>query len=419
MTGCYLYIGAVLPSLSETFVYNELFALRGEKKHILGASVYPATLTLNGPLLMNLAKEVIPVYGLGPLNLLFDAAIEIIRHPRQSSGTLKLILHDVLFSMDITFARRFKVLWQFLAGIALANRVKKYGITHIHAHMAHVPTTIAMYAAKQLGISFSFTGHANDLFVQRTLLPEKLKRAKFVACISYWHREFYKGIVNLPDDRFPIVRCGVTIPEIQHSLSSSNHNCSILAVGRLVPKKGYDVLLQAIANLAEEGLQVTCRIIGDGPQRKELEALSTSLKIMDRVYFLGARRHEDTRSMLLQADLFVLPCKVDSGGDRDGIPVALMEAMAARVCSISGDLPTIRELIKNEETGLLVPPGDSFALTEAIKRVLTDRNLRNRLAQNGRDWVKTEFSQEVNIKRIMKAFGIVEDSLNQQNSYRS
>jgi glycosyltransferase involved in cell wall biosynthesis len=288
------------------------------------------------------------------------------------------------------------------AALALARRVRPLGVRHIHAHMAHVPATIAMYAARQLGIGFSFTGHANDIFPNRTLLAEKLRRARFAACISEWHREFYRCVSGVPESRLPVVRCGVEIPAAAPVEREGVPR--IVAVGRLMPKKGFDVLVRAVAELRAAGVGVECRIIGAGPQREELAGLIRERGLTGTVALLGAMANERVLDEIAGADLFVLPCRVDPGGDRDGIPVVLMEAMARGVCVISGDLPAIRELVRHGETGLMVSPGEVGPLAAAIRTALADKALRRRVGEQGRAWVADEFSSGVNADRLIAAF---------------
>ena len=404
MTSSLLYIASNLPSLSETFVYGELFRLRERGIHALAASVHPPERDLGHALLDALADEAIPVYGGGVLHPLKDALLEALTRPGRAARTAGRALVDVLGSPDVTLGCRPKVIWQMLAALALARRTRSLSVSHIHAHMAHVPTTIAMYAARQLGITFSFTGHANDLFRQRTLLGEKLRRASFVACISNWHRCFYQQVVALPDERLPIVRCGVEVPAVRRQEPDLTSPPLILSVGRLVPKKGFDVLIHSVAELLAGGQRLKCQIVGGGPQQAELHALIHKLGVQESVALLGPRANTEVKERCANADLFVLPCRVDPGGDRDGIPVVLMEAMAAGVCVISGDLPAIRELVRHGETGLLAPPGHVPGLTAAIRTLLDNSELRRQLGARGRDWVHSEFSARQNIDRLLAAF---------------
>jgi glycosyltransferase involved in cell wall biosynthesis len=183
-----LYVGGTLPARSETFVYREVLALRDLGVEVRVATVHPPQRELGDDRVDALAGEVIEIYGPGPWKLLADALMECVAHPIRTMSAAACGTRDAVCGRGVPLKRRPKVLWQCVAGLALARRVRGLGIQHIHAHMAHVPTTIAMYCAHRLGISFSFTGHAVDLFREGTLLKSKLRRASFAACISEWHR---------------------------------------------------------------------------------------------------------------------------------------------------------------------------------------------------------------------------------------
>jgi len=184
-----------------------------------------------------------------------------------------------------------------------------------------------------------------------------------------------------------------------------------VSVGRLVAKKGFDILLEAIADLRRNHPDIHVEIVGEGVERAVLEAHISRLNLARHVTLAGALHHAEVLKTVEDADVFVLPCQIDPLGDRDGIPVALMEAMARGVCVVSGDLPTIRELVRPNETGLLVPPGDSSALAGALGRLLLDRELRHRLRAAGRSWVEQEFSTPLNVARLISAFDAVFSAL--------
>lgn len=385
-----LYVAGRLPELSETFVYRELCGLRSRGCHILGASVRTPRRMVGDPLMSALADEMIVIYSARTYACLPFA---LVRHP-----LLCLIGIGDAFRSDHTSLRsRFKHVFQAIIGISLATRLRNHGIGHVHAHMAHVPATIGLYVARALGASFSFTGHAADLFVQRAALKFKLEQANFVACISVWHRHFYQAITNLPVERLPVVRCSVALPGL-----ACTPEREVVTVARLVPKKGIDVLLRAFALAALPGWRL--RIIGEGPERIELERLSHGLGINSLVTFDGAVPHNACLSAIARAGIFILPCKTATNGDQDGIPVALMEAMAASRPVICGDLPTIRELIDDGRSGVLVPQGDSAALATAISRVANDDRFAAALGSHARDHVAAEFSDSVNLDRLCAAF---------------
>ncbi|MEZ6233642.1 MAG: glycosyltransferase [Phycisphaerales bacterium] len=463
-----LYISSILPARSETFVYREVFALRARGLTIHTASVNAPERDLGEPRLDQLAASAIPIYATGPAAFLLDLFLESLTHPIRTASTKLRAIADILTCDDVRWTRRPRLYVQALAALVLARRIRRTSIrpaarggrafqpdriTRIHAHMAHVPATIAMYAARHLDIPFSFTGHANDIFPNRSLLRTKLRRAAFVACISEWHQRFYHDLSGVPLDRLPVIRCGVDVPDATATEARNRATdlrsprsksvpptdgpppFHILAVGRLIPKKGFDILLDAVALLQTRRPDLAARlnitIVGDGPEMPNLRSKAAAIhdtrpdagpeEALRRrsgssndgppirqpaITLLGAQPNPRVRALMLEADLFALPCRVAPGGDRDGIPVVLMEAMAAGVPAISGRLPAIEELIEHDATGLLVEPGDATALAAALERLMDDPSLRARLAAAGRQRVIDEFSEAANIPRLMQALGL-------------
>ena len=399
-----LVIAPWLPKLSETFVYREVLGLRSLGVEVITASVHDPGSQWREPALRQLAEQAIPVYGAGPLAMLVEALKELPRRPRRTLSTLALALGDALGARELRPLARLKILWQCLGGLALASRLRGREPDHLHAQMAHVSTTIAMYAAHQMGLGFSFSGHAADLFRDASLLKQKLQRADFVRCISHWHRAFYQSLVPRPDQIYPVVRCGVPLDGPQRQPDRALKSPPLLlGVGRLVPKKGFDLLIRAVALVRAAGQACQCRILGDGPEAAALQALVTELGLTGVVELAGARDNPEILATLPEADLFVLPCRTDAAGDKDGIPVVLMEAMASGLCCVSGDLDTIRELIQDGESGFLVPAEDVEALAGRILRLLQDPDLREGTARRGQAWVRQEFGLEPNLRRFQQA----------------
>ena len=396
-----LYISSQLPKRSETFVYRELLALRGSGLTVRVATLHPPERDLGDARLDALAAEAIPVYGAGWGRLLADYLAERIAHPLRATRVMWGAWRDALAADDVRGKARLKAPVQALAGLALAHRVRRLGIAHIHAHFAHAPAAVAMYAAQQLGVPFSFTGHAVDLFRDRALLHIKLQRAAFVSCISEWHRDFYQTLVPRPAADYPVIRCGVDTDEFVPTPAAGRAEPVLLGVGRLVPKKGFDLLIEAAARLRARGCPVRVRIAGGGPESERLAALVRERGLTGCVELLGDQSNAAVRNLLMEADVFALPCRVSQDGDRDGIPVVLMEAMAAGLCVVSGDLPALRELVAHERTGLLVAPGDLDMLVVNIEQLLKDPARRAELCAAGRRRVEEEFSTRVNNQRIM------------------
>lgn len=384
--GAIAYVGARLPALSETFVYRELMGLRSRGRPIVPVSVRKATGVFADPALNDLAREATVVYSWhSPLALL----PAFLSRPTAFAHALKDAAQADLNGIKA----RIKFLFQAWMGLATAWRLRGRGISHVHAHLANTPATIALYLSRGLGAKFSFTGHANDLFVHREALKFKLEQAAFVSSISRWHQAFYGQIA--PGGSRPVIRCSVTLPE------SASEGANIVSVGRLVPKKGFDLLIQAFARLNRADLRLI--IAGDGPERAALQALAEREGIADRVDLLGAKPHGEALEVIRSSAIFALPCRTSSTGDRDGIPVVLMEAMAAGKPVIAGQLETIAELVEDGKSGLLVPPDDVNALIEALRKLVDNPAAGRAMGLAGRKRVAEEFSDAINWDRLEAA----------------
>jgi len=380
------YVAARLPTLSETFVYRELMGLRGRGRTIVPVTVRRPSGPFGDAKLDALSEEAVQAYsGATALALLPAFATN-------PGGFLRAIGDAASADLDSAKARA-KFLFQAWMGLATAWRLKGRAIGHVHAHLANTPATVALYLARGLGATFSFTGHANDLFVHREALRFKLEQAAFVSSISRWHQRFYEEIA--PGGSRPVIRCSVTLPD--HAVEGAN----IVAVGRLVPKKGFDLLIKAFARLDRPGVRL--RIAGDGPERAALAARAEAEGVADRVDLLGAQPHAEALAVIRSGAIFALPCRTSATGDRDGIPVVLMEAMAAGKPVIAGRLETIAELVEDGTSGLLVPPDDVEALTEALRRLVDDPAAGKAMGLAGRTRVEEEFSDAINWDRLEAA----------------
>lgn len=397
-----LYVSGSLPALSETFVYNEIFCLEAKGQEVHTASVHPSDWSLSEPRFVELADRTVQIYGLGKLKLLGDAAHAAFAKPLKTISIMALAACDSIFERDVQLSRRPKILWQAVAGLALAWRVRDEKIRHIHAHMAHVPTTIAMYAAKWLEVPFSFVGHAIDIFALRSLLTAKLRRAAFVSCISEFHRAYYKEQLVISEDKLPLIRCGVDLEKLpQAEIGEPRAPLKILSVGRLVEKKGFDLLIRALSEIKSE-TGYHCTIIGEGEERGRLVTLIEESGLADRITLAGVIDNQSVLHTMANSDLFVLPCRVTASGDRDGIPVVLMEAMAIGLPTIAGNLPTINELIEDGSTGYLVSTSDHLELSQRLQSLLDSNDLRRRFGAAGREKVMRDFSLDRHVQRLLE-----------------
>lgn len=396
------YIAGYFPLRSETFVYREVRELRRRGWQVCAVSLNPLR-EQREETLADLEKDKITVYEPGWSG---EAFFGFLRHPIRGIKTVLTAVGDALSPGEPTSPRdRVKTIAQAFAGIKLGMDLRQSGVTHLHCHFAHAPATVGMYAAQFLNIPFSMTGHANDLFQRRHLLGKKLQRSKFVACISQWHQDFYRAIE--PDGRYAVIRCGVPVEGwcFKQPVHRADGILRVLTVCRLVEKKGVDHLIRALHGFGSKtGRDWLLTVAGDGPELDKLQSIARDLKLSDKIEFLGAVENENVPGMLAQADVFALPCRTDASGDKDGIPVVLMEAMACGTPVIAGDLPAIRELVEDTRSGLLVDGTNIESIIGALEYVDQSPEVRVTLAQLGRKRIEEEFSLGENVAKLEKLF---------------
>jgi colanic acid/amylovoran biosynthesis glycosyltransferase len=401
------YVAAEFPKLSETFVYREVRGLRERGWRVIGVSLNSAKNVPNE--LNDLMEDRIVVYGEGWVKNAVGRFEELGRHfVSVCRTTLRSQFADPICPDEpLSIVNRvIKVPIQGLAGIGLAGQLRQLGVERIHCHFAHAPATVGMYAAMQLGVPFSFTGHANDIFQRRALLKKKLQRASFVACISEWHKKFYESIWPDGKNKYEVIRCGVKPSPLPSRgvTGEGDGTLKIVTICRLVEKKGVDTLISAVAKLNQQGIRTQLTVAGDGPDGERLRKMADDLHCTNSVTWLGAVSNSKVPCLLKEADVMALPCREDSSGDRDGIPVVLMEAMAAGTPVIAGDLPAIRELVEDEKTGLLVEGNNPGLLADKLAMLWKDAELRQKLAAQGHRKIETEFSLATNLDRLEKQF---------------
>lgn len=284
-------------------------------------------------------------------------------------------------------------LFYFAEAAVLADRLLASDVTHLHNHIAKASCTVAMITSKISGIPFSFTLHGPDIFFEphHWRLDEKISQASFVSCISHFCRS--QAMAFSPSEQWGklhIVHCGVDPNRYGNDGNDGNDGnvgggtgCNLLFVGRLAAVKGLPVLFDALERLQATHSDIRLTIVGDGPDREALEMRAKGLGEMVR--FVGYKSQNEVAEMLGEADIFVLPSFAE------GLPVVLMEALAARVPVVTTRIAGVAELVEDGVSGILVAPGDSAGLAGAIVRVLDNANLREKMGRAGRAKVIAEF----------------------------
>ncbi len=286
---------------------------------------------------------------------------------------------------------------------ALAEDAVAWGAEHVHAAFAGHPATAAWVIGRLTGIPYSVSCHAHDIFTTQSLLDVKLGEAAFVRTISDYNKAFLQTHVpGLDERRIRVIRCGMdlrVLPPLAPREPDAHFN--ILFVGRLAPQKAVDVLLRALA-AGEPHWRLD--VMGDGQERERLQALARLLGLADRVRWHGNCRFEDIIEGYRHADVVAAPSIIGPGGRTEGIPNVLMEALACHRPVIASRVSGIPELVIDGQTGLLVPPGEVGALTEALRRIEADTARAAAMAVAGRRIVEQQFDLATTAARQYEAF---------------
>ena len=397
------YLAPEIPALSATFVTTEILQLEKIGFTVLPISVHRPGVLARGPAEDELARKTQYLYETPTPGLLRESLLLFLQQPGRFVATKFMALADAC-NPGLSLHTRLGLLYRFLAAGKLARLLLQAECRHLHAHFAHIPADLAMYASRLAGISFSFTCHANDLFQRGWLLRQKVERARFTVAISDYNRIFLARQGALVE-KIHVVHCGVDCSRFSPDFSERcNAPPRIGTLGRLVEKKGIDVLLRACALLKARGVPLALEIAGDGPDRPMLEQLTAELGLADSVTFLGGLTHSRVADWVKGLDLFALACRKDSSGDMDGIPVVLMEAMAGGTAVVSTRITGIPELITDNICGRIAAPEDPGDLAHAIGQILSDAPLRDRFRRAAVDRVAAEFNLVKSVDRLSNLF---------------
>ena len=381
------YLAGEYPAVSHTFILREVAALRARGLDVLTCSVRrPRPGQIRGPLEQ--------AEACATFNLLDHA-----KQPRRLIGAQAAALKNPgLYGRTLRKAWSMRgpglrsavyQLFYFLEATVLARHLKARGVTHLHNHFAQASCTVALLAARLAGIPFSFTLHGPADFTDPKLwrLDAKIADAVFVSCISHYCRS-QAMLASPPADwaKLHIVHCGVEPARYDAPPApDSGGGKGLLFVGRLTAAKGVPVLIGAMPRILQAHPDAHLTLIGDGPDRAGLEDQIRRLGLSGAVRFAGYRNQDEVAEALARAAVFVLPSFAE------GVPVVLMEAMAARRPVIATRIAGIPELVEDGVSGRIVSPGDGQALAEAVYDILADPGLAARMGEAGRQRVEAGF----------------------------
>ncbi len=285
--------------------------------------------------------------------------------------------------------------------------LQKFGVHHLHVHFAGMAARTAFWIKKFFGIEYSLTVHANDIFVPNKFeigLTQIFSAASAIVAVSDF-------AANQLCDRFSDTAS--LVHRIYNGIDCDNFQPAersrrplILSIGRLISKKGFDVLIDACASLQNNGHEFRCEIIGEGPLSTELQAQIDRHGLGKQVLIAGPKPQAEIAARLSRATLLVLPCRVTADGAMDNLPTVVMEAMASALPVVSTDVGGVAEMVRNGETGLLVRQNDPVATAEAIARLIGNVELARSFGREGRKRAEELFSIEKNVRALRRILGV-------------
>jgi glycosyltransferase involved in cell wall biosynthesis len=399
------------PRLSETFIAQEILALERLGLEILIVSLRHPTDRATHPIHRQISAALLylPEYLHRELARIWRGWLHSRRLPGYSAARAAW-LSDLRRDPTPNRIRRFG------QALVLAAELP-HDIGHVHAHFLHTPASVARYTALLTGLGWTASAHARDIWT----LPEwekrtKLAEAEWIVTCTEIARSHLAGLMSRPDavclcyhgldlERFAAPPRGAN----WRNGSDPHQPVLILSVGRAVAKKGYDDLLEALALLPAD-LEWRFVHIGGGALAAALRLQAELFGLSRRIDWRGAMPQPEVLAAYREADLFVLASKVAKDGDRDGLPNVLIEAQSQRLACVSTDVSAIPELIEQNVTGLLVPPGNPIALAEALERLIRHPEERARLGAAGEHHVRRHFSMEAGINLLATRFGLTSAS---------
>ena len=378
------YLTGEYPRASDTFIQREVSNLRALGHEVLTCSIR----TTGAEHLVGPEQREEHARTFKVLDALCNPAVTLKAHLRwmKTPGRYLSALSLAWRSAPKGIKGRLYNLIYFVEAGVLAAKLADEGVTHLHNHIAKASCTVAMLVGALSGLRWSFTIHGPDIFFEphHWRIDDKAARAAFVACISHFCRSQLMCFADAQHwHKLHIVHCGVD--PSRYAPKPVRTGLRALFVGRLAGVKGVPILIDAVARLASTYPDLSLRLVGDGPDRKALEAEVTRRGLQDRVVFLGYKSQAEVAEELAQTDVFVLPSFAE------GVPVVLMEAMASQVPVLTTRIAGVPELVEDRVSGRVVAPGDVGAFADALDRLLSDAELRKAYGAAGRAKVVAEY----------------------------
>ena len=388
------YVVRRFPVLSETFILNEILALESQGIDVTIFALAPTRDPKFHEGLSRLRASVTYVPGLLEWK-------DVLKQNRRIYAKNRKRYLSVLWRALLTFNPVF--IWRFLQAACVADKARSAKLRHLHAHFANRATTVASLASRLTKLPYSFTAHAFDIFIDGSPehLNDRMTKACFVVTVSDFNIKYLTSLLAGRRARLVKIYNGIDLSRFAPGPPPpAMPPLRILAVARLVEKKGLPILVEACALLRERGVHFHCSLVGKGALRPVLEARIKALALSDRIEMLGARTQGEVLDLYRASHVFALPCIVGDDGNRDGLPVSIVEALACGLPVVSTPVTGIPEAIEDGVNGFIVPEKDAKALADALERIAREPGLRERLASAARASVATKFDQDLTGKML-------------------
>lgn len=393
MTTRVAYLVKRYPRFSETFIVNEILA---HEEAGLELAIYALRPPNDTHFQDAIARVRAPVRTLPHTGLKAASFWESLRSAQALLPNLHAGLSDAWCDEVVDVYQ----------GVLLARALHEGGVTHLHAHFGSLPATVARLAARFAGISYSFTAHAKDLYhdtVDREVLRGRHGERATIVAVSQFNRRFLIEECGFEPERVRCVYNGLDLDRYRYQPVTPRPR-RIIAIGRLVEKKGFADLIEACAILRGAKSPFECRIVGTGPLEQDLRSLIERLGLAEQVQLTGPLPQEQTRHELVQSAVFAAPCVVCGDGDRDGVPTTILEAMALGVPCVTTDVTGIPEVVTHGTTGVVVPQYDPKALAGALEQLLDQQDHGAALAAAGRELIEERFDARKNTQQLREIF---------------
>jgi colanic acid/amylovoran biosynthesis glycosyltransferase len=383
------YLFERFPAFTQTFCARELSELYRQ-------GTTPPVFSIRHPTEdrpSNIALENIPVYYLPDTN-----SLEFKIRTKLISPRLRGLWSG---SGDLRDKGRFR------EAVYLGSKLRKAQISHLHVHFAGLASRTAWWIKRLFGISYSFTGHANDIFCpkpdQRVTLSDLVSEALFIVTVSDFSANWLRRDFPEAADKVYRVYNGLDLSTFKPA-SPGAKPVRLLSIGRLIEKKGFAFLVEACNLLHSSGIDFVCEIVGEGPERGRLEELIKAYQLSDKIRLTGSMPQTDIVNLLARSSIFVFPAIHDSSSDSDNLPTVLIEALASNLPVIATGIAGIPEIVQHNENGILVDEKDAAQLANAIRVLACNQGLLKQFGSISREIAAEKFSLANTVGELKSLF---------------